>query len=349
MLFHGYDFIELHVIPKFILKNVSLLQCLFFLFQITESSNITIDNASSQLFTPYSELSISITALTYWSSAKATVTKKRVPPSKPSAPLNPRGFIIPKPQFPYKNSSSSSLPSQLELRWDPPSSPNGLILGYFVSCWKNGIKLTDCICDVDMNSLSCHLQSSRDLELDKSTISFSVQAYTSAGPGLGSTKVGISSGGGSGSSHSVPKLLLTSADKIEVLDIDRKERTGISLGYIAPILTAGFLASDETLFWFNEGQDLMMAKMNGSPGYNKTRLLSLSGSWETSHLTVDWVGRRLYWAVEAASSGSKSLSLEFKYGIMTFDLADLESGSSSLQLRRHYKPQVYILSNKYGK
>lgn len=96
--------------------------------------------------------------------------------------------------------------------------------------------------------------------------------------------------------------------------------------------------------------------MDGSPGYNKSRLLSLSGGWETSHLTMDWIGRRLYWAVESVSSGSgvgiKASQHEFKYGIMCFDLAEMEGhrsghGNKMSRQQQNYAPSVRLYF--YGK
>lgn len=145
----------------------------------------------------------------------------------------------------------------MELRWDAPTSPNGVILGYIVSCGnKKGVKGvadSNCICDVDLDSLSCRLRPSSTLQLDQ--FQFSVQAYNSAGAGPGSKQVGASSSG-----HVASRLLLTCPDKLELLDVDRNAKVGISLGYVAPI-SAGFLGVDNAIYWFNEGQDLMVAKV----------------------------------------------------------------------------------------
>lgn len=84
--------------------------------------------------------------------------------------------------------------------------------------------------------------------------------------------------------------------------------------------------------------------MDGSPGYNKSRILSLSGLWETSHLTMDWIGRRLYWAVEGVIQGPGS---KVTYGIMTFDFAELEGDWT--RASKHFEPVVSAISWFYDK
>lgn len=206
----------------------------WFLPQVTEQTSITFDGGSK--FQPYSEITISITALTYWASAKATICRRRVPSWKPSEPLNPRAFIT-------QNSS-------VELRWDEPASPSGLILGYLAQCYVNNVKVSNCHCEVDMTALSCIFRGPA-----KSSVE--ILAYTSAGFGPPSKKIPVEPR----ILAEIPKLFVVSGDnKIGIFDVDRGTMRELSLGYLAPV--SGAWIGDE-VFWFNnEGQDLMRAKVS---------------------------------------------------------------------------------------
>lgn len=287
--------------------------------RVTEYSNITIENHKG--FKPHAEIEISITALTYWSSAEPTVCRRRVPSWKPSEPLNPRAYINSPAQFPYTSVGNLTSSRIAELRWDAPLYPNGLILGYLVHCWRGNSKVTNCLCELDMASLSCQLKS--ESLLPNTQYHFEVQAYTSAGAGSMSKKVLVDTG----FTSPLPKLFITAVDKIEILDIDRNNLEQLNVGFVSPI-SATYVALDEAVFWFNEGQDLMMTR--GSSKNNKSRILSLFGQWEAGHLVADWVGRKLYWAVESPKGN------EMKYGIMTLDLETLAESEG----RRYPKPKV---------
>ena len=161
------------------------------------------------MFNPYSEVEISITAITYWVSSKPTIVKRQTPSAKPSEPLNPRIFLD-KVSYPYSKENEFITG---EMRWDPPVESNGVILGYLVHCWKDSVKASDCFLQVDVKRLSCEI---RNLTRN-SNYQFSIQAYTDAGAGKLSRRVQSDTN----YINPVSKLLLASGEKLQVLDIDR--------------------------------------------------------------------------------------------------------------------------------
>ncbi|ODM95791.1 Proto-oncogene tyrosine-protein kinase ROS [Orchesella cincta] len=280
--------------------------------KITNNSNMTIENGTA--FKPYTDLEITITSLTYWASSKPVTARLKTPSWRPSEPLNPRVFVQ-KLDYPYApsrmvtNLSTGSNSVSVELRWDVPTNTNGLILGYLIHCWKDTMKKADCMCEVDMSKLqhpSCQIQHLAP----NSKYYFAIQAYTDTGAGNLSTKVLADTS----YNTPVPRLMLVSAEKLQILDIDRNDMEPIPLGYLSP-LTATHFESEDTVFWFNEGQDLLWSKLGST---NKSRILSLSGQAEASNIVVDWIGRKLYWTFEEISSASAVT--EEKYGIMMVDL-----------------------------
>jgi len=89
-------------------------------------------------------------------------------------------------------------------------------------------------------------------ELNSSTQTFvAVQAYTEAGPGDLSRKVLAQN-----RLNPVPKVLLTT-DKLEILDIDKNFFQDIPVGYLN-VVTATFSSYDHSVYWFNEGNELLV-------------------------------------------------------------------------------------------
>jgi len=140
--------------------------------------------------------------------------KRRTPSGKPSEPLNPRIFLE-RISYPYFRASSPADAELIggELRWDSPEEPNGVILGYLVHCWKEGVKASDCSLQVDLRKCSAEIKN-----LTGSTsYQFAIQGYTDAGVSRMSRRIQVETDNGS----PLAKLLLTAGDKVQVLDIDR--------------------------------------------------------------------------------------------------------------------------------
>jgi hypothetical protein len=290
------------------------------------------------------QIEVSITSLTYWASAKPTVSHLRTPSWKPTEPLNPRIFIQ-HSSYPYFSSDKAKLVTNTSsgiratLRWDAPSSPNGPLLGYLVHCWKDNVKKPDCVCSQDTTSSSSAGQNTCDIEnlQPSASYQFAVQAYTDAGAGALSRKISS----GTEYSNPLPKLFITSQDSLDILDIDKNHVEKLPLGYLAPA-SACFLYSDQTAFWLNDGNDLFMSKIGGSRP-NKTRLLTLKDS-ESSMLTLDWIGRRLFWAGEETRPSNND---SFKYSIMTYDLSSNPGKSHPKVLIQSMTPIRAIAVNPF--
>ncbi|XP_056663137.1 proto-oncogene tyrosine-protein kinase ROS-like isoform X1 [Monodelphis domestica] len=77
---------------------------------------------------PFTEFDLSVKPYTYWRSAAETLLILHSPESEPSTPENPRIFVTIS-----SNVSLNLTNSEVEVRWDPPSSPNGILQGYMVS------------------------------------------------------------------------------------------------------------------------------------------------------------------------------------------------------------------------
>ena len=161
------------------------------------------------------------------------MVKKLTPSARPSEPRNVRVFtetispVVRRARMILDNSTSATTDMKddtviAELRWDPPEKPNGNIVNYVLSCWKDGMKSSDCTCLVDKEQLSCQLQNlSRN-----STYSFAVQAVTVEGQGNASRRVTTNLE----YDYPVEKMLLTTADNLRVFDVDRNSVQTIQLG-----------------------------------------------------------------------------------------------------------------------
>lgn len=78
---------------------------------------------------PFTELSISIRAYTYWDSSQQVQLILNSPASTPSAPLNLRSFVT------YQRQHFDDHKVNITIRWNMPLNPNGHLEGYKIKCW----------------------------------------------------------------------------------------------------------------------------------------------------------------------------------------------------------------------
>ena len=161
------------------------------------------------------------------------IVKRQTPSARPSEPRNVRVFteklspVVRRARMVLGNNSQGTTDLRddtvvAELRWDPPAKPNGKILDYVLSCWKDGVKSSNCTCLVNKEQLSCQL---RNLPRN-STYSFAVQAVTVEGQGNVSTNVTTNLE----YDYPVEKMLLTTADNLQIFDVDRNAVQPLRLG-----------------------------------------------------------------------------------------------------------------------
>ena len=248
---------------------------------------------------PYSKIKLAIRAFTYWASSKQTIIELYSPMSIPTKPSKPRCFIS------YERSTYDNSIDKIhaEFRWSPPELPNGVILGYTVNAWslQSGQK------DIEVENVKVlgqlHQIFMTDLKIN-TTYYFQVQAFTEAGDGPPSEIISANSS----KEHPVPRLLVTKRDSIRMADVDSHEEKILTSKAIIPV-SVTFISKEDVMFWVEEDGILKKSYLNGS---NITIIHQMYSPG--TGLTVDWIGRRLYWS-ESDTSSPKST-------IWSYDLND---------------------------
>ncbi|GIY65962.1 tyrosine-protein kinase receptor [Caerostris darwini] len=228
---------------------------------------------------PFTELGVWIQAFTYYASSRKTVAYLHSPPSTPSQPLHPRIFIT------YKSAPLSRKHDIVaHFRWSPPAKANGIVSKYHVLCWMtvNETRMAVCNDVVDGRMLEFRKQHL----LPNTTYSFQVHAVTAAGQGPPSERVEAETS----VERPVPQLLLANPDSVRVADIDFHEER-LLLGKATHPAAIAYLAEERRVFYLEEEGALMASSLDGA---NASLIRHLTYS-EGCALTVDWIGRKLYY------------------------------------------------------
>ncbi|XP_075227577.1 receptor protein-tyrosine kinase sevenless [Lycorma delicatula] len=226
---------------------------------------------------PYTLLTVSLRALTYWGVSPQVTVQLYSPPSTPSAPTNPRVFVS------YmRNPIKEEQEILAVFRWDSPVSPNGIILNYEVYCSVLRAEIESC----NLHKLNADKQELIVPDIPhNTTIFFKVAACTEVGCGENTHVVQ----GDSGVEMPVPRLLVSTVDAVEITDCDKRENRTLTRS--GSVIDLAYLSQDDRAYWIDDNNHIAASQLDSS---GKTKLLSLNGTGLC--LAVDWIGRFLYWA-----------------------------------------------------
>ncbi|KAG1702093.1 Proto-oncogene tyrosine-protein kinase ROS [Nymphon striatum] len=255
---------------------------------ILDKSSYTYPNP--QLLKPFSPLNITLQASTLWGTSKKLHVSLNSPMSIPSAPVKPRVYISYK-RSPLQNKGKKQILA--DLRWHQPQHPNGIILGYKISCWM----LLSSNKKVDILTKYIISPSARSYVIPNLLINqtyyFQVSAFTSIGDGPDSMTTADTS-----EENHVPLLLLTTSHAVELTDIDNQEDI-IVADHVDDPVDVGYLTHEKLIFWLDDIQGLMMTNMSTN---RSAKVAEIKG--KGTSLTIDWVGRFLYWSENTSQRNS---------------------------------------------
>ncbi|KAK6636659.1 hypothetical protein RUM43_010321 [Polyplax serrata] len=251
---------------------------------------------------PYSELRVTIQAFTYWGSGPQVVRKIHSPPSLPGVPENLRAFVT------YRRSMETDKKQIVVLlRWNPPKRPNGIIAAYKVQYFYLG-REGDRFFDIYMEPHK--LEVAIENLLENVTYFFQVKAFTSAGEGKYTKPVEADTG----VEAPVPMLLVTTRDSVKIIDCDSQNHLTLSSGDHPVDITLNI--NEGWIYWLNDMQEIFGMRLDGT---KKSKIHILNGTGLS--LTIDWVGRFLYWSELEEKESGNSIST-----IHRLDISQVESG-----------------------
>ncbi|KFM82025.1 Proto-oncogene tyrosine-protein kinase ROS, partial [Stegodyphus mimosarum] len=276
---------------------------------------------------PYTLLRITIKAYTYWASSRQTSVSLHSPMSVPSKPLHPRIFIT------HKSSPLHGEETVIaNFRWSRPEMANGIIVNYRVSCWLNISSANETVCDDIVNGNTLQFQSHS--LIPNATYYFQVRAITDAGEGMPSDTVEAQTS----IERPVPQLLLAKTDGVRVADFDFHEEKLLYSKATHPAAIA-YLAEEKRVFWMEEEGAIMVSSLDGT---NISLIKHLAS--EGSCLTVDWVGRQLYWAeVNKKESSSSVWSVDLSYNTSPKQIFNRSSVIKSLEVEPFSRSLIWTV------
>lgn len=236
---------------------------------------------------PYTEFKITIRAFTYWGSS-ITHANLYSPTAPASPPTQLRIY-----QAHNVDLFSGSVNIEAILRWAPPTTPNGPILGYEIHYSFYDERITERV--VFIEKMLEGQEKSFSYLLPNKIYNFEIRCYSESYLGVLSESVTLDTR----VENRVPQLLVAWQEQIYKIDLDLNVNTSI-INTGNQIMHMTYLEREERVFWFNENYELF----SYIPGSMKTKLLTANA--KVLGLTIDWIERVLYWG-ELTNDGSSSI------------------------------------------
>ncbi|KAM5325675.1 proto-oncogene tyrosine-protein kinase ROS isoform 1-T1 [Glossophaga mutica] len=249
---------------------------------------------------PYALFNLSVTPYTYWGKGPKTSLSLRSPETVPTAPENPRIFILSSGKY------HSSNEVMVEFRWNKPKHENGVLtrfeIFYQIANQSDTNKtLEDWISvSVTPSVMSFQLEGMSPGYI----IAFQVRVFTSKGPGPFSDLV---------KSHTseikpFPHLITLFGNKVVLLDMDQNqavwafsaERDIRAMAYTADN-AMGYYAQGDSLFLLN------MHNRSSSEIFRDAALLDIT------IIAVDWISRHLYFVLKDSQNGTQIFDFDLEH------------------------------------
>ncbi|XP_069707856.1 proto-oncogene tyrosine-protein kinase ROS [Phaenicophaeus curvirostris] len=249
--------------------------------------NLTVPSYRVDRLEPFAVFDFTVTPYTYWDKAPTTFVFLRAPEGVPSAPTNPRIFVL------QNNLQKSDEKVLVEFRWNRPERDNGILTQFRVYYQLLSQKGTaDFLTEWNVSNVKPTLMlfSLRDM-LPGLTVRFQVQAFTSVGPGPLSDIAERNSS----DLFPVPTLITVSANKLFLTDIDNNH-TIWQLSAQTNVKDICYTANDDKMYYIVEDTIFLLNTKTTS----KFQFFRDAYLLDATAITVDWIARHLFVAVKTA-------------------------------------------------
>uniref|UniRef100_A0A8C3K4N0 Tyrosine-protein kinase receptor n=1 Tax=Calidris pygmaea TaxID=425635 RepID=A0A8C3K4N0_9CHAR len=246
---------------------------------------------------PFALFDFNVTPYTYWGKAPTTSVFLRAPEGVPSAPTNPRIYVL------GNNLHKSDDKVLVEFRWDRPERDNGVLTQfrvYYQLLSENGTADTFTEWNTSNVAPAQKFFSLRDV-LPSLTVRFQVQAFTSVGPGPLSDIAERNSS----DLFSVPTLLTVSANKLFLTDIDNN-RTIWELSAKTNVKDICYIANDDKAYYIVEDSIFLLNIQTAS----ESQFFKDAYLRNATAITVDWIARHLFVALKTEWNETQILVID---------------------------------------
>uniref|UniRef100_A0A672TNW2 Tyrosine-protein kinase receptor n=1 Tax=Strigops habroptila TaxID=2489341 RepID=A0A672TNW2_STRHB len=273
--------------------------------------NLTVPSYRVDWLEPFTLFDFTVTPYTYWGKAPTTSVSLRAPEGVPSAPTNPRIYVL------QNNPHESSDTVSVEFRWDRPEKENGVLLQFRV--YYQLLSQSDAantFTEWNMSNVKPTLTffSLTDV-LPSLTVRFQVQAFTSVGPGpLSDTAERNSS-----DLFPVPTLITVSANKLYLTDIDNNH-TIWELSAQINVKDICYTANDDKAYYIVEDSIFLL---------NTQTFFKDAYLHNATAITVDWIARHLFVALKTPWSENQIFVIDLELKIKSLKALNIQLGRSN--------------------
>ncbi|KAL6046101.1 hypothetical protein STEG23_023645, partial [Scotinomys teguina] len=271
------------------------------------SKILAIEQQSLPMFTveglePYALFNLSVTPYTYWGKGRRTSLSLRAPESVPSAPENPRIFLLSSGRYVNKNEVV------VEFRWNKPKHENGVLtefeIFYHISKQSDVNKASEDWVSVSVTPPVMSFQIK--VMSPGYIVAFQVRVFTSKGPGPFSDTVMSKTS----EIKPFPYLLSLVGNKIMLLDMDQIQVVR-TFSTEKDVSTVGYTADNE-MGYFVQGDSLFLLNLHN---HSTSKLFQDALVSDIVVVSVDWIARHLYLALKTSRDGTQIFDVDLEHKV----------------------------------
>ncbi|NXU48486.1 ROS1 kinase, partial [Turnix velox] len=281
--------------------------------------NLTVPSYLVDWLEPFAVFDFTVTPYTYWGKAPTTSVFLRAPEGVPSAPTNPRIYVL---QYNLHKNDEKVL---VEFRWDRPERDNGVLTQfrvYYQLLSQNG---TSTEWQVSNVIPTLKVFSLKDL-LPGLTVRFQVQAFTCAGPGPLSDIAERNSS----DLFPVPTLLTVSANKLFFTDVDSSHTTW-EISTKKNVKDLCYIANDDKVYYIEE--DSLFLLNTHSTATPQVFFFKDTCLHNATAITVDWIARHLFVALKTPRNETQICVIDLdvkKKSLKALNIRGLDKNNSTV-------------------
>ncbi|XP_040409330.1 proto-oncogene tyrosine-protein kinase ROS [Cygnus olor] len=282
--------------------------------QCLQPHNLTVPSYQVDWLEPFALFDFSVTPYTYWGKAPTTSVFLRAPEEVPSAPTNPRIYVL------HNNLHEGEEKVHVEFRWNKPERDNGVLTHfrvYYQLLCQNDTADTLMEWNVSNVKPNVLLFSLRDV-LPHLTVRFQVQAFTSVGPGPLSDIAQRNSS----DLFPVPTLITVSANKLFLTDIDNNHTIWELLAK-TNIKDICYTANDDTMYYILE-DSLFLLNIQTTSVFQFFKDAFLHN---VTAITVDWIARHLFVALKTSWNETQIFAIDLELKKKSLQALNIQLGN----------------------
>lgn len=275
--------------------------------------DLTVPSYKVDWLEPFTLFDFSVTPYTYWGKAPTTSVYLRAPEGVPSAPANPRIYVL------HSNTHEGEEKVLVELRWDKPERDNGVLTQfrvYYQLLYESGAADTLMEWNVSDVKPTALLFSIRDVH-PRLTVRFQVQAFTSVGPGPMSDVAQRNSS----DIFPVPTLITFSSNKLFLTDIDSNHTIWEVLTN-RNIKDICYTADDDKVYYILEDSLFLLNVQSTS----ESQLFEDVFLRNVTAITVDWIARHLFVAMKTSWNETQVFFIDLELKTKSLKALNIQLG-----------------------